>query len=148
MKLKIGEFAAFCDISVPALRLYDRIGLLKPASVDPETGYRYYDPEQIRALNAILSYKKLGFSLQEIKELLSEKLTAAALIQKLCDKQRENSRKSDVCRYHNETIQSILDAYQASGILENDQNAALRLSRIACLENESLEHELSQILWL
>ena len=148
MKLKIGEFAAFCNISVPALRLYDRMGLLKPASVDPATGYRYYDPDQIQILNAILSYKKVGFSLHEIKELLCETLTPEALVQKLRDKQTENRRKQSACRYHNETIQSILDAYQATAAPESEQAAAVRLSRIACLENESLEHEFSQILWL
>jgi len=148
MKLKIGKFAAFCKISVPTLRLYDRMGLLKPASVDPATKYRYYAPEQIAVLNAILSYKKLGFSLQEIMELLSEKLTADALIQRLRDKQQENSKRANACRFHNEAIQGILDAYQASAPPESEQDAAYRMSQLACFENESLAHELSQILWL
>jgi DNA-binding transcriptional MerR regulator len=146
--MKIGEFAAFCNLSVRTLRLYDQMGLLKPASIDPATGYRSYEPEQMHTLNAILSYKKVGFTLQEIRELLSPGLTSEALIQKLRDKLLENENKSDACRYHNESIRNILNAYQAAAKPENDQEAALRLSRIACLENDTLEHDLSKILWL
>jgi len=148
MKMRIGEFAAFSDVSIRALRIYDRMGLLTPASTDPETGYRYYAPEQMQTLNAIIGFKKVGFTLREIKQLLSPKLDTAARIQKLRDKQRENDRIAEICRYNNENIQQILDSWQASPARENDQEAAVRLARIACLENEKLEHDFSQILWL
>lgn len=148
MKLKIGEFAAFCNTSVRTLRLYDTMGLLKPAEIDPATGYRYYDPDQMRTFNAILSYKKLGFSLAESGELLSPSLTSDALIHKLTDKMKENQKRADACAYHNEGIRQLLEAYRASLRPEGDQEAAVRLSRIACLENETLENEFSQILWL
>jgi len=148
MRLKIGEFAAFCNISVRTLRHYDSLGLLKPAEIDPDTGYRSYEPEQMQTLNAILTYKKMGFSLQEIKELVSPAATSAELIRRLTDKLKENKKRADACDYHNESIRRMLDAYRASPAPESDQDAAVRLSRIACLENETLENEFSQILWL
>ncbi|MBF2020133.1 MAG: MerR family DNA-binding transcriptional regulator [Hydrococcus sp. C42_A2020_068] len=40
--LRIGDFAQLSRISPKTLRLYDRMGLLKPAEVDSDTGYRYY----------------------------------------------------------------------------------------------------------
>lgn len=42
----IGKMAELNNISIPTLRLYDEMGLLKPKYVDPDTGYRYYDINQ------------------------------------------------------------------------------------------------------
>ncbi len=148
MRMRIGEFAAFCDVSVRALRIYDRMGLLKPAFTDESTGYRYYVPEQMQTLSAIAGYQKLGFSLKEIRTLLLSGSDAAACVTLLQRKQKENDRKADTCRYNNEVIQSILDSWQASPNPESEEDVALRLSRIACLENEKLEHFFSPILWL
>lgn len=58
-----------------ALRYYDQIGLLKPAEVDPFTGYRYYSARQLPRLNRILALKELGLSLEQIAQLLKEALT-------------------------------------------------------------------------
>ncbi len=40
--MRIGEIAAFFNVSVKAIRIYEKMGLLKPAKVDDKTGYRYY----------------------------------------------------------------------------------------------------------
>ncbi|GAB2904611.1 hypothetical protein GCM10022245_45230 [Streptomyces mayteni] len=45
--LTIGAFAMASRLSPKALRLYDELGLLPPARVDPVTGYRRYAPEQL-----------------------------------------------------------------------------------------------------
>lgn len=74
--LKIGEFAALAQISIRMLRHYDEMGLLKPIRVDPETGYRYYDYDQLARLNCILALKDLGLSLEEIGLLLDGALNA------------------------------------------------------------------------
>jgi DNA-binding transcriptional MerR regulator len=55
---------------VATLRYYDQMGLLKPAHVDPFTDYRYYSAEQLPRLNRILALKDLGFSLEQIAQLL------------------------------------------------------------------------------
>ena len=73
---KIGEFSCFSRISVKMLRHYDEIGLLKPAYVDSNTGYRYYLAEQLPRLNLIILFKDLGFSLEQIAQLLDANLTA------------------------------------------------------------------------
>ena len=44
--LSIGKMAEMNQVTVPTLRLYDQLGLLKPRHVDGETGYRYYDINQ------------------------------------------------------------------------------------------------------
>jgi DNA-binding transcriptional MerR regulator len=67
----IGEFARIGDISIRMLRHYDEIGLLRPATVDPDTGYRGYSIAQLRDLNRIVALRGLGFSLAEVRALQS-----------------------------------------------------------------------------
>jgi DNA-binding transcriptional MerR regulator/catechol 2,3-dioxygenase-like lactoylglutathione lyase family enzyme len=71
---KIREFSTFTRVSVKMLRHYDELGLLRPVSVDPLTGYRYYSSEQLPRLNRIIALKDLGFSLQHIAKLLEANL--------------------------------------------------------------------------
>mgnify|MGYP006069289945 FL=1 len=64
----IGEVAKYQNISKQTLIFYDKVGLFRPAWVDPENGYRYYSASQLDYLDTILIMKQIGFSLQEIKE--------------------------------------------------------------------------------
>lgn len=68
-KYKISEVAKIFGISRRTLLYYDEIGLFKPYSND-ENGYRYYSEDQIYNLNFIMTLKKSGFSLNEIKRYL------------------------------------------------------------------------------
>ena len=68
-KLKIGEFSQMMQVTVKTLRHYEQKGLLMPDEVDEWTGYRYYSIEQMQKLNTIRDLQRLGFSLDEIKEL-------------------------------------------------------------------------------
>ncbi len=64
------SFARLGTVSVRALRHYDQIGLLRPAKVDPDTGYRGYSAEQLGQLNRIVALKELGLSLAQVRQLL------------------------------------------------------------------------------
>lgn len=77
--IRIGDFSKLSRVSVKALRFYDEMGLLKPVKVDAFTGYRYYDYDQLLRLNRILALKDLGFSLEEIGQLLAGDLTLEQL---------------------------------------------------------------------
>lgn len=70
---RIGEFSRITRVTIDTLRHYDALGLLKPANVDPFTGYRYYSARQLMSLNRILALKEIGFSLEEIARILQEK---------------------------------------------------------------------------
>lgn len=72
--LKIGDFSQMGQVSVRMLRHYDDMGLLKPAQIDPFTGYRYYAVDQLARLNRILALKDLGLSLEQIALLLERDL--------------------------------------------------------------------------
>lgn len=69
---RIGEFSRLGQVSVKTLHHYDEVGLLRPARVDWDTGYRHYAADQLTTLHRILTLKSLGFSLQEIAEVLGD----------------------------------------------------------------------------
>ncbi len=75
----IGEFARHGRVSVRMLRHYDAIGLLEPVRVDPATGYRVYEADQLSRLNRIVALKNLGFTLQQVASILDGHVTAAEL---------------------------------------------------------------------
>jgi DNA-binding transcriptional MerR regulator len=75
----IGEFARHGRVSVRMLRHYDAIGLLRPASVDPPTSYRFYDASQLAELNRIIALKDLGFTLQQVQAILDEQVSPSEL---------------------------------------------------------------------
>jgi effector-binding domain-containing protein len=100
---KIGDFSKLSQISIKALRLYDQIGLLKPIQIDPFTGYRYYSASQLPRLNRILAFKDLGFSLEQILQLLDDQVSSAQIRGMLRLKQAElqqhiQSEKSRLAR--------------------------------------------------
>lgn len=63
--LSIGEFAGLRHVNPKSLRYYERIGALVPAYTDPDTGYRYYAPEQVIEMDMILMCLELGIPLRE-----------------------------------------------------------------------------------
>ncbi len=69
--LSIGQFSKTCMVTVKALRYYDKIGLIKPAFVNPETGYREYSEEQILRMLLINKPKYYGFALSKIRDMIS-----------------------------------------------------------------------------
>ncbi len=66
----IGDFARHGQVSVRMLRHYDAVGLLRPARVDPATGYRFYTAAQLAPLNRLVALKELGFTLEQVGRML------------------------------------------------------------------------------
>src|ERR1700744_4679481 len=69
-QMSIGEFARRSRLSAKALRLYDELGLLRPARVDEDSGYRFYEPGQLRQAHLIAALRQLHFPLAEIRTIL------------------------------------------------------------------------------
>ena len=89
--LSIGDFARFAGVSVRMLRHYDSLGLLSPSRVDPHSGYRFYEPALLARADALVAFRSLGFSLEEVGDLLDEGRTPAelaALLQRRRDELR------------------------------------------------------------
>lgn len=153
VRFKIGEVASIFDISVRTLRLYDKIGLFQPKYVDPQNGYRYYLPEQIYTLNAIISLKSLGIRLLDIKSIMDDNMDPHHLITILENQRLSQENQIAVAQYNIENIDRILTAtkeriedYKEKEI--SDEMAAFRMSRLVCLESTKSESLLSEVLWL
>jgi DNA-binding transcriptional MerR regulator len=69
--LTIGAFARRSRLSMKALRLYERLGLLSPAEVDPETGYRWYHERQLFTARLIVGLRSLDMPLSDVARVIS-----------------------------------------------------------------------------
>jgi DNA-binding transcriptional MerR regulator len=78
LMMSIGEFARLSRLSPKALRLYDELGLLPPAQVDPDSGYRWYAAGQLDSARLVASLRQIGVPLAEIKVILGLPPEAAA----------------------------------------------------------------------
>ena len=74
----IGEFARLSRLSAKALRLYDDLGLLPPAQVDPDSGYRWYAAGQLDNARLVASLRQIGVPLAQIQLILGLEPEAAA----------------------------------------------------------------------
>jgi DNA-binding transcriptional MerR regulator len=76
--MSIGEFAGLSRLSAKALRLYDELGLLPPARVDPDSGYRWYAAGQLDSARLVASLRQIGVPLAQIQVILGLPPEAAA----------------------------------------------------------------------
>jgi DNA-binding transcriptional MerR regulator len=70
--MTIGAFAGRTRLSAKALRLYDRLGLLPPARVDPDSGYRFYREDQVATARLIALLRRLGMPLPAIADVVAK----------------------------------------------------------------------------
>jgi DNA-binding transcriptional MerR regulator len=106
--LRIGDFSKICQVSVKALRHWDSVGLLKPALIDPQTGYRYYSIEQVRTVNQVLAFRAMGLGLPQIAQLLNDNPTTADMCAMLRLKQAELAQQIEAAHTMLEVVESRL----------------------------------------
>ena len=155
--MRIGEVAAFFNVSVKAMRIYEKMGILKPVKVDEKTGYRYYSADQIKQLDAILEIRELGFSLAEIRDLLENGITQEQYMEVLVHKkvmwQEKMSQAQDRIDTIDEVIKKLVNSKPPVKLHElTEAERAHLLSRLACLDVNLHElhgrNILSEALWL
>ena len=105
MKMQINEFAKLAGVSVRTLHYYDEIGLLKPAFVDEQNGYRFYDEISLERMQEILFYRELDFELKSIAELLSSPDY---------DKQKALAEQRKLLILKKERLERIIDALDSA----------------------------------
>jgi len=68
--VSIGDFSRMTFLSVKALRHYHEVGLLPPAAIDPETGYRRYELSQVPTAQVIRRLRELDMSLEDVRAVI------------------------------------------------------------------------------
>lgn len=116
---RIGEFSRLARVSCRLLRYYDAIGLLRPDRVDA-TGYRYYRAQQLSELNRILVLKELGFSLEEIAKILTERPSADELRAMLVVRRSDLLRALDAETERLRQVEARIALIDAEGELSSD----------------------------
>ena len=106
--MPIGRFSRLTGVGVKALRHYDEVGLLVPAAVDDETGYRFYSPEQVETAEAIRVLRRLEMPLDEIGLALAAG-GPAALREALVSHQRRMASRDAELRASRAQLQRLID---------------------------------------
>ncbi len=91
---RIGDFSRIARVSGRLLRFYDEIGLLAPAHCDSRTGYRYYTIDQLAQVNRITVLKELGFSLEQIGDVLRSPRIDAAELRRMLQLRRNDAERA------------------------------------------------------
>jgi DNA-binding transcriptional MerR regulator len=106
--MSIGRFARLTGLTVKALRHYDEVGLLRPAAVDPETGYRSYGAGQVRRASAIRMLRRLELPLDDVRALLAT--DDPELVRRvLVDHQRRTAVRSAELKVVLQGLQPLID---------------------------------------
>ena len=151
--MRIGEIAAFYNISVKAMRVYEKIGIIKPVKIDEKTNYRYYTADQVQQLDALLELKELGFSLTEIKKLLEGGMDSEVFMEALIHKKLKLQDSIAAAENKIDAIDKITIRLAASEPatkiheLTDDERARL-LGQLVCVEDLHGQSILSEALWL
>ncbi|MBB6729411.1 MerR family transcriptional regulator [Cohnella zeiphila] len=121
---KISEFSRLSQVPAKTLRFYDQLGLLVPAHIDPQTGYRYYRSDQLLRLHRIMAFKDLGVTLEQMKNLLDDEVPAAEIRGMLRLKQAETQ---ELIRAETERLRRIEDRLEQ---IERESSEPLREVRL------------------
>jgi DNA-binding transcriptional MerR regulator len=116
----IGDFARHGRVSVRMLRHYDAIGLLRPAHVDPFTGYRSYRAEQLSRLNRVIALKDLGFTLQQVQSIIDEQLSTEQLRGMLRLRQAELAAAMTATAARLGQVEARLRSIESEGTMHTD----------------------------
>ena len=108
MMYKIGEFSQISRMSVKTLRYYDEEGILPPEYIDEDNGYRYYAKASIDKARQISTLRRFDFSIDEIKNILSDTCDDEKIEQSLKAQRAKIAMQEKECREKIKEIDTIL----------------------------------------
>ncbi|MFJ3900626.1 MerR family transcriptional regulator [Streptomyces sp. NPDC090025] len=130
----IGDFARHGRVSVRMLRHYDAVGLLRPAHVDPYSGYRFYSADQLARLNRVIALKDLGFTLEQVGAILDERVDAAELRGMLRLRRAELETALDEARTRLAQVGARLRAIEEEGHMSTHDVVAKKIPAVRIAE--------------
>jgi len=116
-RLSIGAFSRLTHLSVKTLRYYHEVGLLEPSVVDPDSGYRYYQPGQAHSAQLVRRFRDLGLPVADVKAVLAAPdLTARdAILAGHLDRMREQLRQTEAAV---DSLRRMLEGGQTATAIE------------------------------
>lgn len=134
---QIGEVAKLFHLSVGTLRHYEHMGLLEPAYIAPESGYRYYNTRQFECLNTIRYLRVLGMPLPKIARFL-ENRDIGRIQELLCQQKEDVIRKQQELQNIQRKIENRLGQLQSALSVEKEVISLKQVGprRLAWLRND------------
>ena len=116
-RLTIGAFSRLTHLSVKTLRYYHDVGLIEPAVVDPDSGYRYYQPGQAHSAHLVRRFRDLGLPVADVKAVLAAPDLAArdAILASHLDRMRDQLRQTEAAV---DSLRRMLDGGPAATAIE------------------------------
>ena len=133
----IGEFAKLTQLTVRTLHYYEEMELIIPASVDANTGYRYYQDNQIEIINVVKILKDVGFSLRDVKSILFNQADINNLKEQLLLRRERAMAEIAEAKYRYNLIINILNNF------DETQNDLMEVLKMNVKENITLTNEKS-----
>jgi len=130
----IGDFARHGRVSIRMLRHYDAIGLLKPARVDPHSGYRGYEAAQLSRLNRIVALKDLGFTLEQVTTIVEDKVGIDELRGMLRLRQAELANQLASDRARLAAVEARLRSIETEGAMPTNDVQVKRIEPVRVAE--------------
>ncbi|MDJ0342031.1 MerR family transcriptional regulator [Streptomyces sp. H10-C2] len=130
----IGDFAKHGRVSVRMLHHYDAIGLLRPARTDPASNYRFYEAGQLSRLNRIIALKDLGFSLQQVRSILDEQVSAEQLRGMLRLRRAELAETMAAAATRLTRVEARLRTIESEGRMTTDDVVVKRIPAVRVAE--------------
>ncbi|MFF0481552.1 MerR family transcriptional regulator [Streptomyces sp. NPDC004435] len=130
----IGDFARHGRVSVRMLRHYDAIGLLRPAHVDPYSGYRHYTADQLARLNRVIALKDLGFTLEQVGAILGDEIGAEELRGMLRLRQAELEAALEASRARLAQVGARLRAIESEGRMSTQDVVVKKIPAVRVAE--------------
>ena len=131
--LTTGQLAKMAKVSVRTIRFYDTANILKPSVINEDTGARLYVREDFLKLEQILLYKYLGFSLDEIKELMLNSDDKNFMLDSLRLQKNLVEDKIEQMQLVKNAIDETLGAYEKNKKIDWDK--MLRITELTGMEN-------------
>jgi DNA-binding transcriptional MerR regulator/effector-binding domain-containing protein len=115
--LSIGAFSRLTHLSIKTLRYYHEVGLLEPAVVDPDSGYRYYRPGQAHSAQLVRRFRDLGVPVADVKAILAapDLSSRDAILAGHLDRMREQLRKTEAAV---DSLRRMLEGGQTATAIE------------------------------
>lgn len=138
--ITIGLFSLLTGLSVPALRHYDELGLLKPADTDPRTGYRRYRHGQVKPGRRIRALRRIDVPLEDIRRVLEGEETELRMVL-----ENHRTRLEEQARAFDDKVE-IVDSYLKEGI-DTQGGTDVRLATINLGVRSQQELEAACTFW-
>lgn len=109
-----GEMAKLCNVSVRTVQYYDKEDILKPSELS-EGGRRIYTEEDLKKLRCICLYKSLGFSLSDIRRVISSQNTFSLLSETILNQQARIEEEIQLLQQTKQRLTAVLEQIEETG---------------------------------